>query len=162
MCKRGGAFSLVEVLVAVTIFSLIAVALSGMLSSGRRSTEFNARYVEAAFLARKVLDMVCRDALWKFDSLASDAKPLPLLALNGGTISPWFERLPLNEKAVKKLYPNLNRHLENFRVQTVIAPFETRLDVKNVQVVVEYRLSPAETRWHRMVYETLVARRTAF
>ncbi len=154
-------FSLVEVLVAILVFACVAVTFTGMVTQGRRTTEFNSRYVEAAFLCRKVLETLCREALWKFDSLESDSEALPLVAEEGQPRSRFFERLDLSSEGVVKLHPHLKEHLEHFLVQAVVEAYGETEDVKKVSVVVHYRLSGGETSWHQVDLATLVVRRTA-
>ena len=154
-------FSLVEVLIAILVFACVAVAFTGMVTQGRRTTEFNSRYVEAAFLCRKVLETVCREALWKFDSIESDGEPLPLVPNEGQERSRFFERLDLSSEGITKLHPHLKEHLEHFMVQAVVEPYEDYEDVKKVSVSVHYRLSGADDSWHKVDLSTLVVRRTA-
>mgnify|MGYP001554650381 FL=1 len=154
-------FSLVEVLIAILIIACVAVAFTGMVTQGRRTTEFNSRYVEAAFLCRKVLETMCREALWKFDTLESDGEPLPLVSNDATERSRFFERLDLSSAGVTKLHPHLEEHLEHFLVQATVEPYEDYEDVKKVSVSVHYRLSGADDSWHKVDLSTLVVRRTA-
>ena len=157
--NRG--FSLVEVLIAILVFAAVAVTFTGMVTQGRRTTEFNSRYVEAAFLCRKVLETMCREALWKFDSMESDGEALPLVSIDGQERSRFFDRLDLSSEGVSKLHPHLKEHLEHFRVRAVVEPYEDYEDVKKVLVTVHYRLSSGDENWHKVDLATLVVRRTA-
>jgi len=159
---RSAGFTLLEVLLSIIVLAVMAVGFTHMVTHGRQLSEFNARYVEAAYLARKVVDALCREALWNFEGLPSDGDFRPLVAAEDGERSRFFASLDVSSEAARRLHPRLHEHLDDFRVKATVEPFSsTMTSVKQVRVTVQYRLTKGDAQWHGVELATLVVRRTA-
>lgn len=160
MSDRRG-FSFVEILLGLAVLAALSIPILGLLSGGRRTTEFNVRALQALCLGQAVMEEVSRAALLRFDSLPSDPVPVPLSAAADGT-SAYLGFLAGPAETVEARLPGIGGALEDFQIQVTVTPVDELVNARAVDVTVQYRLSPAHPTWHRVALQTIVARRSPF
>lgn len=133
---------LIEILVAAAILGCTLVPVVALVSSGRRTTEFNGRRLQAVLICQRLLGVIAEESRGSLNSLTDEARQQAMAERVLETI----------DEAQRK----------NFALSLTVAPAADSEHLYEVGATVEFRLSPAHQNWHRVELHTMVARRTPF
>jgi len=137
------AIGLVEVLIACAILACVSVPLLALVTSGRRTTEFNVRRLQAIELCRRAIDgAVARSAVDVTTVVSTPEAPVTLAGVSTAS--------SFDADLAARLHTN-------FRLTVETKPVDGT-DGLLVEVIatVRFRLSPAAQTWHRVDLRTLV------
>jgi len=158
------AFGLVEILVAAGILACALVPLLALVSSGRRTTEFNTRRLQALMLCQRVIDRVALEAVFAHAEPPAAPQPVPVMAADGGDGPSHYFRAFLGDRELRSpaLAALAEQFGQNYRTAVQVAPDDASPHLFDVRVTVSFRLSPAAPTWHKVSLRTLVVRRSPF
>jgi len=154
------AFSLVEILIAVFIVACSMGAILVITVSGRKTTEYEVRYLQALTIAQTVNSELERASICPLASLPSEPEMLPLVDIGSEKPSSYGLRLFQDRANVAVKFPDLAKQLNNFRISVILSPFDDLEENRAVEIVVYFRLSAAETNWHRLTVNSVIVQRS--
>ena len=153
-------FSLVEVLIASVLVAVCIGAILMIAVGGRKTTEYEVRYLQALTIAQAVCGELERAAITDLALLPSEPEMLPLVDINDEKPSIYGLRLFQNRAKIASKFPDLADQLENFRMSVTLAPFDGIEENRAVTIVVFFRLSAGQPTWHRLMFNSIVVKRS--
>lgn len=154
MRKHG--FSLVEILIAAVLVAVCIGAILMIAVGGRKTTEYEVRYLQALTIAETVSSELERSAIGSLESLPSEPEMLSLVEINGSQVSTYGLRLFQDRSNIVSRFPGLSDQLDNFRISVTLASFDGLKENRAVTIVVFFRLSAAESNWHRLTFHSVI------
>lgn len=155
--KKYG-FSLVEILIAAVLVAVSMGAILMIAIGGRKTTEYEVRYLQALTIAEVVSSELERAAIGTLSSLPSETEMLPLVDINGSQVSSYGLRLFQDRAHVASKFPELADQLDNFRISVTLASFDGLEENRAATIVVLFRLSAAESNWHQLTFHSVVVK----
>lgn len=154
--RRVHGFSLVEALIGAILIAFCMGAVLTMVLGGRKTTEFEVRYLQALTVAEAVSSELQRAAIASLASLPSEPDMLPLIDIDGTQVSTYGLRLFQDRSSVALKFPGLADQLVNFRISVTLEPYNSIEENRAATVVVFFRLSAAESNWHRLTLNSVI------
>jgi len=162
MTRHGApsrAFTLVEILVATALLTAMLLGLLTLISSGRRTAEYEAAGLHAITLADHVAREVARLAAGSVHDLPTTDGAVPALTETGAAGSVLLASYLADLGEAERSAPGLRDRLQNCRLAVAAADVDGLPHSKLVTVTVSYRLSPASPTWHKVTVPTVVTER---
>lgn len=158
--ERRQALSLIEILICSILLLVVLGGLITMVTSGKKTTEHEVKYLQALHLAEFIARDLERLGTSGLQNIQSVSEPQAFVEGSGAPVSSLGKRYLSQSEALFEKFPKLKGQMENYRLSYAIEPMDGVERARKVAISVHFRISPAAQHWYKVKLHTIIVEKS--